>query len=499
MGVFLISNVPEGKWSIEVWGQGWITHREVISLKAGMPKSMEIKLPQNKVLDPVPMAVTKSQQSKILEQVLQAFIGPDFKNRGVTLLNPDKLKFEQHGDNSLRVYSQGAIFFSNGESGYLVSVYFSPFVLGSGEEIQASYSYFELPAEESELSLRRQKRMEIYNQSPQKFISQLMTGSLEGFDKNPNPEVSFAESSGDYYLRFAKPLLVKLPDGNQGTLDYRGDRLEVKLNGAPVMKEELLLTGGLLSGNPIFSLPSNFNADKLIKLANLEKTAETMQERIFIHTDRKHYWPGENLYFKAYFNYVNPLLSAELSEVLHMELLDSTGNPLLHRVFNIQEGFSSGYLQLPDLGASENLLLRAYTAWGQNYSNGDFFLPIQVLSPMDQPEPIKPQSEALGVGVFSDKQTYQGGEQVKLNIMAFDASGNPVNANLSVSVLDLNQAVALPDRQPMTESFRSKTAWSNIENFYGQPEKDFSLQGQLLDRAGAVSYTHLTLPTNREV
>ena len=174
---------------------------------------------------------------------------------------------------------------------------------GSGEEIQASYSYFELPAEESELSLRRQKRMEIYNQSPQKFISQLMTGSLEGFDKNPNPEVSFAESSGDYYLRFAKPLLVKLPDGNQGTLDYRGDKLEVKLNGAPVMKEELLLTGGLLSGNPIFSLPSNFNADKLIKLANLEKTAETMQERIFIHTDRKHYWPGENLYFKAYFNY----------------------------------------------------------------------------------------------------------------------------------------------------------------------------------------------------
>jgi hypothetical protein len=484
LGAFLISNIPEGKWSIEVWGQGWATHREAISLKAGMPRNLGIKLPQNTSLDPVPMEVAKSQRAKILELVLQAFIGPDFEKRGVTLLNPDKLKFEQLGDNSLRVYSQGAIFFSNGETGYLVSVYFSPFVLGSGEEIQASYSYFELAAEEREKTTRREKRMEIYNQSPQRFLSQLMTGSLTGFDKNPNPEVSFAESSGDYYLSFAKPLSVKLPDGTQGTLDYLGEKLEVKLNGAPVMEEDLLLTGGLLSRNPIFSLPSNFNADKLIKLANLEKTAETMQERIFVHTDRKHYWSGENLYFKAYFNYVNPLLSAELSEVLHVELLDSAGYPLLHQVFKIQGGLSSGYLQLPDLGSSENILLRAYTAWGQNYANVDFFLPIQILGPMNQPEPTKLRSEAVGVGVFSDKQIYQGGEQVKLNIMAFDASGNPVNANLSVSVLDLNQAVALPDGQLMKESFGSKTAWSKIENFYSQPEKDFSLQGQLLDRAG---------------
>jgi len=484
LGGFLISNVPEGKWEVQVWGHGWETHREELVLKAGILKNMAIKLVQNSGLDPVAETLSKGQQTKVIDQLLEIFVGADFKKKEVAVLNPDKFIFEKLQDKNFRVHSIGPIFFSNNESGYLVSTYFKPFILGSSDKIQATYSYFELPSDGGQMPLWRQQRMKIYAQSPQKFLSELMTGSSESFDADPNPEVSFADHSGDYLLSFTKPLSVNLPEGKKGELNYRGEKLEVKFNGAPVSPEHLVLGGAFLDLNPIFELPTNFNAEKLIKLANLEKTTETMQERIFVHTDRKHYWPGENLYFKAYLNYGNPLMAEDLSKVLHVELLDSTGYLWMHRVFKINGGVSSGHLELPASQDPGNFILRAYTAWGQNYSDGDFFQPVQILGHQSQPESTELQQNAVGVGVFSDKQVYDGGEKVKLNIMATNASGNPVNANLSVTVLDLNQAVAIPEAKSMEESFQSKVAKRPIEEFPKHPENGFSLQGQLLNIGG---------------
>lgn len=483
LGIFLITGIPEGKWEIQIWGHGWETHRETLLLKAGIPKNVDVKLAQNTELDPIGAEISKGQRTKFLDQVMEAFVGLDFKKREIGLLNPDKLLFERLDDKSFRVHSIGPIFFSNNETGYLVSTYFKPFILGSGEKIQANYSYFELPGEGGQMPLWRAERMKIYAQSPQKFLSELMTGAVESFSANPNPEVSFAGTSGDYLLSFAKPLTVELPDGQKGELNYTGEKLEVKFNGSPVNSEELILGGAFSVMNPIFGLPANFNADKLIKLANLEKTAETMQERIFIHTDRKHYWPGENLYFKAYLNYGNPLMAEDLSKVLHIELLDSTGYLYMHRIFRIKGGVSSGHLELPNQETG-NFFLRAYTAWGQNYFEADFFQPIQILGHQFQPESAELQENGVGVGVFSDKQVYEGGEKVKLNIMATNSAGNPVNANLSVTILDLNQAVAISEEKSMKESFQPKAAKRPIEEFPKHPENGFSLQGQLLDNGG---------------
>jgi hypothetical protein len=483
LGTFLISGIPEGKWEIQVWGHGWLTHRENLLLKAGIPKNVDVKLAQNTELDPIGAEISKGQLTKVLDQVMEAFVGLDFKKREIGLLNPDKLLFERLDDKSFRVHSIGPIFFSNNETGYLVSTYFKPFILGSGEKIQANYSYFELPGDAGQMPLWRQQRIKIFDQSPQKYLSELMTGAVENFSANPNPEVSFADNPGDYLLSFGKPLTVDLPDGRKGELNYAGEKLEVKFNGAPVNSEELILNGAFSEMNPIFGLPANFNAEKLIKLANLEKTAETMQERIFVHMDRRHYWPGENLYFKAYLNYGNPLMVEELSKVLHVELLDTTGYIWMHRVFKINGGVASGHLELPDQETG-NFVLRAYTAWGQNYTEGDFYQAFQILGHQSQPESTKLQQNAVGVGIFSDKQVYEGGEKVKLNIMATNAAGNPVNANLSVTILDLNQAVAIPEAKSMEESFQPKSAKTPIEDFPGHPEKGFSLQGQLLDKGG---------------
>lgn len=484
LGNFLISNVPDGKWEIQVWGHGWETHREVLVLKARILKNLDIKLAQNSGLIPAGEALSKGQQSKVMDQLMAIFVGADFKNQEIAVLNPDKFIFEKLQDKNFRVHSIGPIFFSNNETGYLVSTYFKPFVLVPGARLEATYSYFELPSNDSELAVRRKIRMRIYEDSPQKFLSQLMTGELGGFEGAPNPEVSFSENAGDFLLTFAKPLTVKLSGGRIGMLDFKGEKLPVKFNGAPVSSGDLDLGGSFMDLNPIVGLPANFNADKLIKLANLERTAETMEERIFVHTDRKHYWPGENLFFKAYFKYGNPILAEDLSKVLHIELLDSTGHLWLHRIFEVKNGLASGHLPLPDLQESGNFILRAYTAWGQNYQEADFYLPIQILGHQFQPANSTIQEGGVGVGVFSDKQEYTGGEKVRLTIMALNSSGNPINAHLSVSVLDMNQAVFIPEAKTMEESFLPKSARTTLDKFSLRPEKGFSLQGHLLDDRG---------------
>ncbi|TNF44233.1 MAG: hypothetical protein EP311_01600 [Cytophagales bacterium] len=483
-GGFILSDIPEGKWEIQVRGFGWQTLEEKVLVKAGIPNDLDLKLTPETTFGMASADLSKSKRSKLEQEVREVFVGKNNKKESVHLLNPDKLIFESQPDNLYKIFSVGPLFFTNNETGYLVSIYFKPFLLGSGEKIEQTVTYFELPREESLEAERRKARLAAFQNSPQHFLSLLMEGKAEGFSSNPNPEVAFGTTSGDYLLSFAKPLQVDLGAGSKGILDYSGENLEVKINGAPTSFDRLKLGGTFADLNPIFGVPSNFNADRLTKLANLEKNAEVMQERLYVQTDRRHYWPAENIYFKAYLNYGNPLMAEELSKVLHVELLDSTGYVWIHQVFEIEDGFSEGHLALPDLSETGSFLLRSYTAWGLNYKQGEHYIPIQILNHQSQPEATQIPKESLKVGVFSDKESYKGGEKVKLNIMAVDENGSPIQANLSVSVLDLNQAVYVPESQSIAQSFLPKTANGEIESFLNPVEKGFELEGQLRDDSG---------------
>jgi len=211
-----------------------------------------------------------------------------------------------------------------------------------------------------------------------------------------------------------------------------------------------------------------------------------MQERIYLHTDRKHYWPAENIYFKAYFSYGNPLMAEELSKVLHVELIDTTGYEWIHQVVEIKDGVAQGHLSLPDLAETGNFFLRAYTAWSLNYEQKELVVPIQILAHQLQPAPAPKASfsESKHVRVFSDKQTYTAGEKVTLNIMAVDQEGKPLKSNLSVSVLDGNQAVYVPETRGMEELFSSSRRKSEASASAYPVEKGFELAGNLLDDSG---------------
>ena len=481
-GNFLLANLPEGTWELQVRGPGWEKFSQQIQVKAGLPVRLSIRL--NKESEPAlnPENLSKSKITKLTEAVKEAFVGKGLAAEQIQFLNPDKVIFEEQQDKSYRVRAEGPLFFSNTKTGYLVSVYFDPFILGLSKPSNPFYSYFELPKEEGTEAARRAARLETYQSSPTFFLAQLMEGKTTSFPTPADPEVAFTSQPGVYQLSFTKPLKASLSDGSEGILDYSGEKLLVHLNGSPVAADQLAIGGVFSNQNPIFGVPSNFNADRMTKLANLEKNEEVMQERIYLHTDRKHYWPAENIYFKAYLSYGSPLMAEELSRVLHLELIDSTDYVWIHQVMEIKDGVAQGHLSLPDLAETGNFYLRAYTAWGLNYEQEEFILPIQILSHQVQPAPFPPAAASKNIGVFTDKQSYGAGEKVTLNIMAVDQEGKPLKSNFSVSVLDGNQAVHVPDFKGMEALLQPSKQKVAVPEY--PVEKGFELAGKLLDENG---------------
>ncbi|MEP7143651.1 MAG: hypothetical protein ABI707_12305 [Ferruginibacter sp.] len=98
-----------------------------------------------------------------------------------------------------------------------------------------------------------------------------------------------------------------------------------------------------------------------------------LQEKIFVHTDKNNYVPGEICWFKiynvdAYFH--KPI---DLGKVAYVEILDKNNKAVLQAKIALEKGTGDGSLFLPLTLVSGNYRLRAYTNWMKNYGPDYFF------------------------------------------------------------------------------------------------------------------------------
>jgi hypothetical protein len=99
----------------------------------------------------------------------------------------------------------------------------------------------------------------------------------------------------------------------------------------------------------------------------------SLQEKLYLHSDKDIYLAGEICWFKiysvdAFFN--QPL---NLSKIAYVELLDKKNKPVLQAKIALNEGNGNGSLQLPISIVSGKYKLRSYTNWMKNFSADYFF------------------------------------------------------------------------------------------------------------------------------
>lgn len=480
LGKFSIPNIPAGRWELVVIGEGFETIQETIELAKNKSNSQDFFLKPDQRVNPLELKLSEKRREKLVQEFSESFLSASNYKDDIRLLNPDALIFsEKENSKETLVEAKGYLIFVNDKTGFLFTLYLlEPYQIGSAvEEEKIHLAYLDLINEIPELIPERTaEREKIFKISPEFILRQMLSGEITSSDPSKPIHVAFGTFPGEFLLSFPKPYAIE----DKGKISYTGEELALRQEGSVIFENQLILEGDYSKIHLLDKLPGNFNAEKVLRIANIEKNAQVMQEKVFLQTDRKHYLKGETLFFKANMIYANPLLAPELSKVLHVEILDTTGYQEYHQVFPIKAGKAFGSVFLPIDLNQENYLLKAYTSWSLNYGN-ESYLPIQIHDPSLKPEASIPEQLSKGVTIFSDKQNYGPEEQVNLNIMVRDGNGRPVAADLAIRVLDLDQAVPFDLNGSTTEDFSLNPVPANTqyEVFEYPLERSFSLTGEI--------------------
>ena len=91
------------------------------------------------------------------------------------------------------------------------------------------------------------------------------------------------------------------------------------------------------------------------------------REEIFIHSDRKEYVSGEELWFNIYLIDRQSFRPSVNSRIVYFELLNAVNRPVVQKRIQIDKGSGPGQIVLPDTLSTGIYTIRAYTSWMKNF------------------------------------------------------------------------------------------------------------------------------------
>lgn len=109
--------------------------------------------------------------------------------------------------------------------------------------------------------------------------------------------------------------------------------------------------------------------------AQIPQESDTLKilEKVYLHTDRNVYFPGDAVWFKAYFIEASSGLLSDHSNNLHVELISPASKIIDSLVVKLDGGLGNGNFRLPGDLKSGQYRLRAYTNFMRNYGDQLFF------------------------------------------------------------------------------------------------------------------------------
>jgi hypothetical protein len=96
-------------------------------------------------------------------------------------------------------------------------------------------------------------------------------------------------------------------------------------------------------------------------------------EKVYLHLDRESYYPGDDIWFKAYLVDASERLLCSNSINLHVELISSGSKIIDSRIVRLDSGLGNGDFHLSEKLQSGKYRLRAYTNYMRNFGDQLFF------------------------------------------------------------------------------------------------------------------------------
>jgi hypothetical protein len=158
-------------------------------------------------------------------------------------------------------------------------------------------------------------------------------------------------------------------------------------------------------------------------------TTSTLQEKVFVHTDKNTYLTGEIVWFGTYIMEAFTNSRIDISKVAYIEILNAESNPVLQTKVDIKDGFGNGSVSLPSTLPSGNYTLRAYTSWMKNFSPDLYFhKPLTIFNTLKNEEFADNKKKEAGYQIqfFPEGGDLVTGLRSKVAFRAIDNSGKGI-------------------------------------------------------------------------
>ncbi len=107
------------------------------------------------------------------------------------------------------------------------------------------------------------------------------------------------------------------------------------------------------------------------------------EDRVYLHLDKPMYKPGETVWFTAYVRNASDLKASDQSDIVHVDLIDPSGNTINGNKIICKDGIGIGDFDLDQTLNGGIYKLKAWTNWQKNDTNTLVFeKEIQVIKPV---------------------------------------------------------------------------------------------------------------------
>ena len=254
-------------------------------------------------------------------------------------------------------------------------------------------------------------------------------------------------------------------------------------------------TVGEFNNNRVSSmLPLNYNPGRIVVVNYLTKVnvALRLQERMYAHTDKAFYNPGEKIKFKVYENTANVAVRDSLSGVAYVDVIDQSQRIRLSQRLKLINNEAESEINLPWDWEPGIYYLRIYTNWMRNYGDDNFFMTPICVSP-------------FGMQIFSTMRAKPGGdfmvtlpdrissrEDLEVTIQ-LDSASNAKWANGSISIGEAGVATFpfSPDMKQTLE-FPKELAEDALVQLPYSLEYSMTLNGKFIHPKKKLISTELT-------
>jgi hypothetical protein len=550
-GNYKLERIPEGEFEIGFSFIGYQSQQKPASIKPGSQLTFNISLVSlEQELSDVEIKASRDRAwERELRKFKSYFLGSDEMAAKCEILNPWIIDFPADNTaNNFRAEAMQPIEIENRALGYLLTFDLKLFQFTPNYYIISGATRFtdlEAPNESIKAEWER-KRLETYLKSPSNMFRSMLTNShnQEGFflygDKaggsenrnlrsdifanelgksvveyNPENLVQPGRRPGEYRIFLKGRVEIHYEKGYSTVNTYKdapypiswievnGNYVTVNSNGMIINQKDVTFSGDMDKRKISSLLPLDYEPNLSQRTdVRLAKDANGMQEKVHLHTDRAFYYKGDQVLFKAYFNYKNPDLKRELSRILYVDLISANRDLIIQKKYKIENGQVVGELYLPDTLNQNEYYLRAYTNWNRNYGPDTYFVQsLPVLGNLDRISTVEEGdffNTTIKVDFSTDKSSYGTREKVKVDFKVYDENGSPIAANLSVSVRDSYFSPDVIQRPSITTSLQLKDIPPslNTEKFTYPIEREWNVNGRFLNEKGKPTAVPFTVYLN---